>query len=127
MKICIVTTPIRPKPTIYPPFGSMAIVQSLREINQNVHFYHIDYFRYSHDQIVEYFTKNQFDMVGISAVVSTAYEYTKYLTKVVKKINNKTLVFLGGGLAASAEILHKKANVDYCVFGDGEIIESYSE
>ena len=122
MKICIVTTPIRPKPTIYPPFGSMAIVQSLREINQNVHFYHIDYFRYSHDQIVEYFTKNQFDMVGISAVVSTAYEYTKYLTKVVKKINNKTLVFLGGGLAASAEILHKKANVDYCVFGDGEII-----
>ena len=32
------------------------------------------------------------------------------------------LVFLGGGLAASAEILHKKANVDYCVFGDGEII-----
>ena len=88
MKICIVTTPIRPNPTIYPPFGSMAIVQALREINQNVHFYHIDYFRYSHEQIVEYFTKNQFDMVGISAVVSTAYEYTKYLTKEIKKINN---------------------------------------
>ena len=32
------------------------------------------------------------------------------------------LIFVGGNLAASAEILHRKANVDYCVIGDGEII-----
>ena len=29
---------------------------------------------------------------------------------------------MGGGLAASAEIIHRKANIDYCVVGDGEII-----
>ena len=41
MKICIATTPIRSRPTIYPPFGSMAIIQSLRKIEEEVHFYHL--------------------------------------------------------------------------------------
>ena len=122
MKICIVTTPIRPVPTTYPPFGSMAIIQSLREIGQTVSFHNIDYHRYSHEENVKYFEENNFDVVGISAVVSTAYAYTKYLSKLIKKINPNTKVLVGGGLAASAEILHRKSNVDYCVVGDGEII-----
>lgn len=122
MRICIVTTPIRPKPTPFPPFGSLAIIQSLRNDGKDCSFYHIDYHRYKHDQIYEYFKKNQFDIVGISAVVSTAYNYTKYLSNLIKKINQKTIVIVGGGLVASAEILHRKAQVDYCVAGDGEII-----
>ena len=122
MNICIATTPIRPRPTIYPPFGSMAIIQSLRKIGEEVHFYHLDFFRHNQVEIEEYFKKHQFDLVGISAVVSTAYEYSKYLTKLIKDIKKDALVFLGGGLAASAEILHKKANVDFSVLGDGEII-----
>ena len=122
MKICIVTTPIRPVPTGFPPFGSMAIIQSLREIGENAEFYHIDYHRYSTLEIEKYFSENQFDVVGISAVVSTAYAYTKYLCKTIKRINSKTIVFVGGNLAASAEILHRKAGIDYCVIGDGEII-----
>ena len=122
MKICIVTTPIRPIPTNFPPLGSMAIIQSLRNNGEEVHFFNIDYHRYSHEQIYDYFKKNEFDAVGISAVVSTAYAYSKYLTNLIKNFNKNTIVFLGGGLAASAEILHKRANVDYCVVGDGEII-----
>ena len=73
MNICICTTPIRPTPTTYPPFGSMAIIQSLRKIGEYAKFYNIDYFRYNHDQVEEYFRKNRFDIVGISAAVSTAY------------------------------------------------------
>ena len=122
MKICLVTTPIRPNPTTFPPFGSMAIIQSLKSIGEKVSFFHIDYFRYTYDEIEEYFKNNQFDMVGVSAVVSTAYSYTKYLTSIIKNVSKKTVIFLGGGLAASAEILHRKANIDYCVIGDGEII-----
>ena len=61
-------------------------------------------------------------MVGISSVVSTAYAYTKYLTQLIKKVSPKTIVFVGGNLAASSEILHRKAKADYCVIGDGEII-----
>ena len=58
MKICIVTTPIRPKPTAFPPFGSLAVIQSLRNDGKDCSFYHIDYHRYKHDQIYEYFKKN---------------------------------------------------------------------
>ena len=54
MKICICTTPIRPNPTPFPPFGSMAIIQALRNIGEAASFYHIDYHRYDHSQITEY-------------------------------------------------------------------------
>ncbi len=124
MKICIVTTPIRPIPTTFPPIGSMAIIQSLWRVlpKENVKFHHIDFHRHTHEQNINYFKKNNFDMVGISAVVSTAYAYTKYLSNLIKSLNPNTMVWVGGGLAASAEILHRKANVDFTVLGDGEII-----
>ena len=38
MKICICTTPIRPEPTKYPPLGSMAVIQALRNIGEQVSF-----------------------------------------------------------------------------------------
>ena len=122
MKICICTTPAGPYPTDYPPVGPMAIIQALRKIGEEASFRHIDYHRYSDNQNSEYFAKHQFDMVGISAIVSTAYLYTKNLTKIIKKVSPKTIVFVGGSLVASSKILHSKANVDYCVIGDGEII-----
>jgi len=122
MRICICTTPIRPVPTSYPPFGSMAIIQSLRGIGEDVRFFNIDFFRYTHDQIAAYFTEHQFDMVGISAVVSTAYAYTKYLSNLIKQVSPRTIIVVGGNLAASAEILLRKCRVDYCVVGDGELI-----
>jgi len=122
MKICICTTPIRPIATSFPPFGSIAVIQALRNIGEQVNFYHIDYHRYTYDQNSKYFATNQFDMVGISAVVSTAYAYTKNLIELIKKVSPKTIIFVGGNLAASAEILHRKANADYCIIGDGEII-----
>lgn len=122
MKICICTTPIRPVPTSYPPFGSMAIIQSLRSIGEDVRFFNIDFFRYSHDQIAAYFTEHQFDVVGISAVVSTAYTYTKYFSNLIKQVSPRTIIVVGGNLAASAEILLRKCRVDYCVVGDGELV-----
>lgn len=122
MKVCICTTPIRPYPTEYPPFGSMAIIQSLRKIEINAKLYNIDYFRYSHKEIEAYFEKQKFDVVGISAVVSTAYTYTKYLSQLIRRVSPNTLIVVGGNLAASAEILLKKCEVDCCVIGDGEFI-----
>ena len=91
MKICISTTPIRPNPTPFPPFGSMAVIQALRNIGEQVSFYNIDYHRYNHEQNSQYFASKQFDIIAISAVVSTAYAYTKYL---VQLINNWQLIYL---------------------------------
>jgi anaerobic magnesium-protoporphyrin IX monomethyl ester cyclase len=122
MKICICTTPIRPYPTDFPPFGSMAIIQSLRKIGEDAIFFNIDYFRYEHEEIESYFKAHQFDVVGISAVVSTAYVYTKYLAGLIRKASPSTTIIVGGNLAASAEILLRKTEVDLCVVGDGELI-----
>ncbi|MDB9978950.1 B12-binding domain-containing radical SAM protein [Candidatus Pelagibacter sp.] len=122
MKICILTTPIRPVPTSWPPLGSMAIIQSLQNAGHEVDFYNIDYHRYSHEQNLNYFTNNKYDAIGVSAVVSTAYAYTKYITKLINKIYPETIIFLGGGMAASSNVLLAKTPVKYCVVGDGEII-----
>lgn len=122
MRICICTTSIRPTPTSYPPLGSMAIIQSIRKTGKEVQFYNIDYFRPNHDEVVAYFGENQFDIVGISAVVSTAYAYTKYISNVIRCVSPNTVIIVGGNLAASAEILLRKCMVDFCVVGDGELI-----
>lgn len=122
MRICICTTPIRPTPTDFPPFGSMAIIQSLRRISEKAEFYNIDYFRPSDDQMRAYFTAKQFDLVGISAVVSTAYSYTKHLARLIRSVSPHTIIVVGGNLAASAEILLRRCQIDFCVVGDGELI-----
>ena len=85
MKICVCTTPIRPSPTDFPPFGSMAVIQALRNIGEQVSFYNIDYHRYNHEQNSQYFASKQFDIIAISAVVSTAYAYTKYLVQLINE------------------------------------------
>lgn len=122
MKICICTTPIGSVPTNYPPFGSMLIIQALRKVGEKASFFNIDYFRYSHEEIEAYFREHQFDVVGISSVVSTAYAYTKYLSNLIHDVSPHTVIIVGGNLAASAEILLRKCKVDICVVGDGELI-----
>ena len=122
MKICIATTQIRPVPTYFPPFGSLAIIQSLRGIGEDAEFYNIDYHRYAESEIESYFKEKQFDVVGISSVVSTAYAYTKFLAGLIRRVSPNTVIVVGGNLAASAEILLRKSSVDFCMTGDGEII-----
>lgn len=100
----------------------MAIIQSLREQGHEVAFFNIDYFRPSEEAVEKFFRENRFDIVGISAVVSTAYAYTKFLAALIKETAPETLVVVGGNLAASAEILLRKCAIDYCVVGDGELI-----
>lgn len=120
MRIVICTTPIRRHATEYPPFGSLAIIQSLRSVGHNPYFYDIDGLRPTFDEVLEFLRGEQPDVVAISAVVSTAYAYTKQLCLALRKIAPHTKIILGGNLAASAEILHRKATVDFCVVGEGE-------
>jgi anaerobic magnesium-protoporphyrin IX monomethyl ester cyclase len=121
MKIVICTTPIRPMPTLFPPFGSMSIINALQKAGYDPTFYDIDGLRPSFEETEEHFRRLQPDMLGISAVVSTAYAFTKKLVRMVKRVSPRTRIVLGGNLAASAEILHRLAGVDICVIGEGEI------
>lgn len=120
MKIVICTTPIRPAPTLYPPFASMALIKSLRSAGYDPYFYDIDGLRPSFEEVVEFFREYAPDAVGISAVVSTAYAYTKKLVQAIREVSPHTKVVVGGNLAASSELLLKLCKVDVCGIGEGE-------
>jgi anaerobic magnesium-protoporphyrin IX monomethyl ester cyclase len=94
MKIILCTTPIRPVPTDYPPFGSLALIQALRKNGFDHYFYDIDGLRPSFDEVTHFFQEQKPDVIAISAVVSTAYAYTKKLTLTLKKILPETHVII---------------------------------
>jgi radical SAM superfamily enzyme YgiQ (UPF0313 family) len=120
MKVLIVTTPIRPRPTSTPPFGSLALLTYLRRHGEDGEFYNIDGNRPPYDQVLEHIRKAAPDVLGISAVVSTAYGYTKRLSQDVKRMLPNCLVVVGGNLAASAEVLLRRTGTDICCTGEGE-------
>lgn len=121
MKVAICNVPIRGKPTDVPPYGMMYIRQALIGIGCQVDFYNFDFARPSDDEIRAVFSDNQYDIVGISAVVSTAYAYTKKLAQFAKEAYPETCVVLGGNLAANSEVILRYTAVDFCVIGDGEV------
>lgn len=122
IKIVVCTTPIRPVPTEYPPFGSLAIIQALRAKGHDAIFFDIDGLRPSFSDVIERLRAEEPDILGISAVVSTAYEYVKRLCLAVRKVLPDVRIVLGGNLAASAELLHRFCGIDVCVIGEGERI-----
>lgn len=119
--VLVCTTPIRPVPTTYPPFGSMAVIQHLRREGHDPYFLDIDGLRPSWDDVVRVFEERRPKVVGISAVVSTAYAYTRRVAAMVKQVCPEAVVVVGGNLAASAEVLLRKSQVDVCVTGEGEL------
>jgi anaerobic magnesium-protoporphyrin IX monomethyl ester cyclase len=121
MKVIVATTPIRPVPTLYPPYASMAITRYMRENGyEDTEFYNIDSNRPSFEETIAHIVASKPDVLGISAVVSTAYEYTKRLALAVKSACPETIIVVGGNLAASSEVLLRMAGVDLCVVGEGE-------
>lgn len=69
---------------------------------------------------MEYYARERFDIVGISAVVSTGYAYTKNLARLIKEASPKTRIIVGGNLAATHEVLLRKCPIDFCGIGEGE-------
>jgi anaerobic magnesium-protoporphyrin IX monomethyl ester cyclase len=122
MKIVICTTPIRPEPTSYPPFGSMALIQALKSNGYSPLFLDIDGLRPTDSELKHFFGHEKPDIVGISAVVSTAYAYTKRLCLLLRDILPNAKIVIGGNLAASAEIILRLCKADVCVIGEGELI-----
>ena len=99
----------------------MAVMNYVRKRGfPDISFYDIDCLRPSYEETLAHLIAEKPEVLGISAVVSTAYAYVKRLTLDVKKHLPGTLVVLGGNLAASAELLLQRTGVDVCVSGEGE-------
>lgn len=120
MKIMLITTPIRPVPTSFPPIGSLSILKYLKKNGLEAEFYNIDARRPSYEEAIRHIIEAKPDVLGVSAVVSTAYLYTKHLTQDVKKALPNCLIVVGGNLSASAEILLRRTGADLCAIGEGE-------
>jgi anaerobic magnesium-protoporphyrin IX monomethyl ester cyclase len=121
LKILLITTPLRPIPTEFPPLGSLSVATSLKNAGfDKTEFYNIDFLRPSFSDALDYIENKKPDILGISAVVSTAYEYTKNLSLEIKKRLPETTILMGGNLGASAEIVLKKTGVEFLCTSEGE-------
>jgi len=117
----IVTTPIRPKPTSFSPLGSLTLIHYLRKNGfDDVEFYNIDGSRPDYAEVLAHIRERKPDVLGVSAVVSTAYEYCKRLSVDVKDMLPEALIVLGGNMGASANVLLHRTGVDLVVLGEGE-------
>jgi len=120
-KIIILTLPLRGEPTCFPPLGSLSVITNLKKAGfENTHFYNLDLLRPKYEEVLAYLEKEKPDIIGISAVISTSYEYTKLLSLDIKKIMPNITILLGGNLGASAEVLLKKTGVDFICSGEGD-------
>ena len=72
-------------------------------------------------EIIRFIKNEKFDLIAISAVVSTSYKYVKELTGIIKKNFPEIKVILGGNLAVSYEIILRKCGVDICAIGEGDV------
>lgn len=121
MKIMLLTVPIRADTTTYPPLGALSIMNYARKHGfDDVELYDIDCLRPSYSEVLKHIEERKPDVIGISAVVSTAYKYVKDVSLDAKKILPDCKIVVGGNLAASAEIVLKMTGVDVCVIGEGE-------
>ncbi len=84
-------------------------------------YYDIDMLYPSDEEIEKFLRENPQDIIGLSAVVSTSYLQVKRLCKIIKKVNEKTLIVVGGYLTAASNVLLNKTEADLCVVGNGEI------
>jgi len=120
LKIFFCNVPIRREPSSFPPVACTTLCKILLEAGYYVYFYDIDARRPTLNKVIQFVKSKRFDVVAISAVVSTSYKYVKEFTNMIKKISPEVKVILGGNLAASYEIILKKCGVDICAIGEGD-------
>ena len=122
MEIILCTIPLRNSQGDGPPFGAIALMQTMLRAGYDPYFYDIDGWRPSLDEAVKFIQERAPDVLAISAVVSTAYAYTKKLALAVKQASPNIKIVVGGNLAASAELLLRFCKVDVCGIGEGETV-----
>lgn len=141
MKVCLCSIPVEGINTelnrgrdegplgIVPKVAIVSLINWMKKYGyteEEYDFYDIDMLFPRDDEIKSYFkmlnpTGEGPTVVGLSAVVSTSYQQVKKISKIVRDIYPDAWIVLGGVLAAVAETVIHKTEVDLCVVGDGEI------
>lgn len=87
----------------------------------NWDFYDIDMIFPPEEDLRLYFKSLQPHVVGLSAVVSTAYSQVKYISQIIREECPDCWIVMGGHLAAASEAVLFNTQVDVTIVGDGEI------
>lgn len=123
MKTLLINIPARDEPSEVPPVACLSLMHYLRKNGQDdVAFYNIDFLRPAIEEAVEYIVKIAPDVLAVSAVVSTSYQYVKQISLMLKKRLPDMKIILGGNMGVAAEILLTKTGVDFIGLGEGEVV-----
>lgn len=120
-KILLVNIPSGPYPTDYPPVGISRVIEGLNsDLNCEVSFLDLDYYRPSFEEIENKIQKFKPQIVGFSAILTTAYSYLKELSHFIKKCFPDIVQVAGGEMTVISNIILLKTKVDFCVTGESE-------
>lgn len=103
-----------------PKIAIVSLLRWMEKFGYSGDFYDIDMLHPSADEIFNHFKHKQLDVVGLSAIISGSYLQVKTISNIIRRACPSTWIVLGGNMAASANVLLRKTDVDVCFFGDGE-------
>lgn len=127
MKIVLCTAPVLTagdreggELPVVPKLAIVSLMRWMTKFGYSCDFYDIDMLLPSNEEIFNYFKSKQPDVVGISAPLSISYLQVKNISKIIRSASPSAWIVLGGNMAASANVLLRKTEVEVCVLGDGE-------
>ncbi len=118
MKILLTNVSRGEQPHIYFPLGLGYIAAPLLKKGHEISF--LDVQDLTHDEIEKKLTELDFDLVGISALI-TDFKYVQWFSSCVRSRFPELPIVLGGGLTTVAELILGRSEVDIAVLQDGEV------
>ncbi|MFC2025035.1 B12-binding domain-containing radical SAM protein [Chloroflexota bacterium] len=105
------------------PLGLAYIASALRNAGHDVTIYNQDKFHYPESHLIDYLTKNHFDVVGLGAI-GGYYQYQKLLkiSEAINRLSKRPFYILGGhGPSPEPEYFLRKTNADVIIIGEGDV------
>lgn len=117
-------------PSFTIPYGIMSIDSYIKKNIENVESCLLDFNveinkhkEYNIDTLKNKTIEFKPDVVAISALFDTSYNYLDKISTVIKNISKSTFIIVGGGLPTNLyeKILNDCSNIDMICYGEGEI------
>lgn len=121
MKVLIVNPPIRENDNPHFPSGLGYLAAVLRKEGYEVAVIDVAAHRLKKDELIEEIKKHNFDVFAVGGLI-TIFNYLKWLTNEVRKINPNVLIISGGSAVSSIPNLFlKRTGIDVGLLYESEL------